>query len=120
MNLLALRKSIHWWILFGFLLITIVFYFNGLFPKWSLKYPTEWRIPLRFWISDFMHWLVSDTPSAINFTSVTFKEITRFFTAVLTYPFDFAVDLLSTGFRFEPGDGGKPRVPEWHVKMKNF
>ena len=54
MNLADIRKSIHWWILFGVLLIVTVFYFNGLFPKWSLKYPTELRIPLRFWISVLM------------------------------------------------------------------
>ena len=113
MNLADIRKSIHWWILFGVLLIVTVFYFNGLFPKWSLKYPTEWRIPLRFWISDLMQWLVSDSPSALNFSNVTFKDITRFFAAILTYPLDFAIDLLSTGFRFEPGDGPAdiPRLP---------
>ena len=93
MNLADIRKSIHWWILFSVLLIVTVFYFNGLFPKWSLKYPTEWRIPLRFWISDLMHWLVSDSPSALNFANVTFKEFTRFLAAVLTYPLDFTIDL---------------------------
>lgn len=113
MNWFSSRKSIHWWILFGILVAVTVFYVNGLFPKWSLKYPTGWRIPLRFWISDLMRWLVSDTTSAINFTDVTFKEITRFFAAVLTYPLEFAIDLLSTGFRFEPGDGPAdiPRLP---------
>ena len=113
MNWFSSRKSIHWWILFGILVAVTVFYVNELFPKWSLKYPTDWRIPLRFWISDLMRWLVSDTPSAINFTNVTFKEITRFLAAVLTYPLDFVIDLLSTGFRFEPGDGPAdiPRLP---------
>ena len=113
MNWFSSRKSIHWGILLGVLVVVSGFYFSGLFPQWSLKYPSGWRVPLRFWISDLMRWLVSDVPSAINFTGITFKEVTRFFAAVLTYPLEFAIDFLSTGFRFDPGDGPAdiPRLP---------
>jgi len=113
MNELLGRRSTQGWLLLLLLLGVVLVYHAGLFPKWTLKYPMAWRIPLRYWITDLMHWLVSDTPSVLNLTSITFKEVTRFFSSVLTYPLDFAIDLLSTGFRFEPGDGPAdiPRLP---------
>lgn len=113
MNRFFLRKSTQGWLLLILLLGIVLLFDAGLFPQWSLKYPMAWRIPLRYWITDLMHWLVNDTPSLINLTGITFKEITRFIATILTYPLDFSIDLLSTGFRFEPGDGPAdiPRLP---------
>ncbi|MDE0908693.1 MAG: hypothetical protein OSB18_15110, partial [SAR324 cluster bacterium] len=99
MNRFFLRKSTQGWLLLILLLGIVLLFDAGLFPQWSLKYPMAWRIPLRYWITDLMHWLVNDTPSLINLTGITFKEITRFIATILTYPLDFSIDLLSTGFR---------------------
>jgi glycine betaine/proline transport system permease protein len=59
---------------------------------WIADYPTAWIIPVARWINGAM--------SAV--TGVLFP-ITRGITALLALPLDFALDLLSRGFRF--GDG---------------
>ena len=38
---------------------------------WSAKYPRGWILPLRYWISDFMKWLINDA----TFGLFTFKEL---------------------------------------------
>ena len=61
---------------------------------WLDKYPRGAVVPLRFWISDFMKWLINDA----NFGLFTFKQLTRSISWLLERPLDAAEGLLASGF----------------------
>ncbi len=67
---------------------------------WAWHYPREWSIPLRFWISDFMKWLINDFDLGL----FTFKELTRSISWMLNWPLSTADGLLSSGLKVERGD----------------
>lgn len=71
--------------------------------SWLVKYPKNWVIPLKYWISDFMAWLIND----LDFGWFTFKEFTRSISWLLEWPLKFASALLSEGFSFS----SEPRAP---------
>ncbi len=101
-----LRYGMIW---MGFFVFTIVLYsLINLFPEyfsWMKKYPKSWNIPLRFWISDFMHWLIND----LDFGLFTFKQLTRSFSWLLEWPLWAAAGLLAKGFSFS-ADPGAPVI----------
>jgi len=68
----------------------------GEYWSWAVNFPRDWIVPLRFWISDFMEWLIKD----LDFGLFTFKEMTRSITWLLEWPLAFASGLLVTGFSF--------------------
>jgi glycine betaine/proline transport system permease protein len=89
-------------ILIGFLL----FKYSAQLPEqwvWLIKYPKDSVIPLKYWISDFMKWLIQD----LDFGLFTFKEFTRSIAWLLEWPLRFANALLSEGFSFS----SDPRAP---------
>ena len=61
---------------------------------WALSYPREWAIPLRYWISDFMKWLVNDFDLGL----FSFKQFTRSIAWLLSWPLLTAEGLLASGF----------------------
>jgi glycine betaine/proline transport system permease protein len=60
---------------------------------WAARYPQEWVLPLRFWISDFMSWLIRD----LDLGLFTFQELTRSVAWVLEWPLRGAQALLAGG-----------------------
>ncbi len=77
---------------------------------WAVKYPRDWIVPLRFWISDFMKWLIND----LDFGLFTFKQMTRSLAWLLEWPLNFAKQLLAQGFTFSTDPRAAvvlPRVP---------
>ena len=81
------------------LLFAVALYLAGDLTPWAAKYPKGWMIPLRFWISDFMKWLINDA----SFGLFTFKELTRSIAWLLTWPLDIAEGLLASGFELAFG-----------------
>ena len=79
----------------------ILLYLNKELTPFLVKYPKDWVIPLRFWISDLMQWLIKDFDLGL----FTFKELTRSIAWVLEWPLSIANSFLATGFTFstEPG-----------------
>ena len=61
------------------LLITLAIYLMREHWPWAWHYPKGLSIPIRFWISDFMKWLINDFDLGL----FTFKELTRSFSWVL-------------------------------------
>ena len=61
---------------------------------WAFKYPYEWEIPLKFWISDFMKWLLNEFDLGL----FTFRELTRSIAWIIEQPYWLVRSLLSTGF----------------------
>ncbi len=83
------------WVMWGIALaVAVAVHVLGEAWPWALTYPREWVIPLRFWISDFMKWLIADA----TFGLFTFKEFTRSISWLLNWPLATASGLLSSGF----------------------
>ncbi len=61
---------------------------------WAFKYPRAGIVPLRFWISEFMAWLMDDFDLGL----FTFREFTRFLAWIIEQPYWLVKSLLSTGF----------------------
>jgi glycine betaine/proline transport system permease protein len=57
-----------------------LFFFRDLAP-WAVEYPRAWVVPLKFWVSDFMKWLINDADLGL----FTFKEFTRSISWVLNW-----------------------------------
>ncbi|MDH3689162.1 MAG: ABC transporter permease subunit [Gammaproteobacteria bacterium] len=85
-----------WLLVWGAMLVMVPVLYLGkdLWP-WALEYPREWYIPLRYWISDFMKWLIN----SFDLGLFTFKELTRSISWLLNWPLVTAKGLLSSGFK---------------------
>ena len=73
-------------------------------------WPEPWIIPFRYWISDFMKWLVND----LDLGLFTFQELTRSIAWVLEWPLRTAQSLFAEGFSRGIGHDAVevfPRVP---------
>ena len=73
-------------------------------------YPESWIVPLRFWISDLMKWLVNDFDLGL----FTFREMTRSLAWLLEWPLRAAQSLFAEGFSRGIGRDAVeivPRVP---------
>lgn len=101
------RWTIVWIVALG---ATFALYLLSDDLAWLSQYPRAWEIPLRFWISDFMNWLINDA----TFGLFTFQQLTRAASWVVQQPYELARSLLSDGFL--EGQGSQavvifPRVP---------
>ncbi|HKI65588.1 MAG TPA: ABC transporter permease subunit [Burkholderiales bacterium] len=101
------RWTIVWIVALG---ATFALYLLSDDLAWLSQYPRAWEIPLRFWISDFMNWLINDA----TFGLFTFQQLTRAVSWVVQQPYVLARSLLSDGFL--EGQGSQavvifPRVP---------
>jgi len=76
------------------LALTALLYAVADMIPWAFKYPRAWTIPLRFWLTDFMKWLMD----GFDLGLFTFRELTRSISWVLEQPYNLARSLLSTGF----------------------
>ncbi len=61
---------------------------------WAFKYPKNFIIPLKTYISSFMKWLVESA----NFGLFTFKELTRAISWCIEIPYKFVLSLIAKGF----------------------
>ena len=76
----------------------------------AASWPEPWIIPFRFWISDFMKWLINDFDLGL----FTFKELTRSVAWLLEWPLRAAQSLLAEGFSRGIGRDAVevfPRIP---------
>jgi glycine betaine/proline transport system permease protein len=102
------RRTHPWLVAWIAALVATVFVY-GLrdYWPWAWQYPREWDVPLRFWVSDFMKWLVNDFDLGL----FTFKELTRSLSWLLQWPLSAAQGLLSAGFGIELGDDDVLHLP---------
>jgi len=90
------RLSHSSWVWIGLVMLGCGVYWQQELWPWAVKYPRSWVVPLRFWISDFMKWLIND----LDFGLFTFKQMTRSVAWLLEWPLDFAKQFLAEGFTF--------------------
>ena len=69
--------------------------YKALDARWIVKYPTGWTLPLEGAISDALKWLVEDA----SFGLFSFRDLTRFISALIEAPYDFVRGLLIEGFQ---------------------
>ena len=101
------RYAIAWTALLAF--ATAAHFGRDAFPAVA-SWPEPWIIPLRFWISDFMKWLIND----LHLGLFTFKELTRSIAWLLEWPLRAAQSLLAEGFSRGIGRDAVevfPRIP---------
>ncbi len=77
----------------AFALAAVLWAWGGEIAPWAVKYPRAWIVPLKFWISDAMTWLVEDA----TFGLFTFTELTRGISWAIERPYRLALGLLSHG-----------------------
>ena len=75
--------------------------------KWAFKVPTDWRLPLKSQISDFMDWLVESA----NLGLFTFYELTRGISWLLEKPLDLATGIFATGILSGEGSAAVQLTP---------
>jgi glycine betaine/proline transport system permease protein len=76
-------------------------------PRWAMEIPRGWRIPVQRWISATMDWLVNDA----GFGLFTFRELTRFLSAILDVPLAIATSLFATGLLSGEGSAAIQLLP---------
>ena len=101
------RYAIAWLVL---LLVAIAVHLaRGALPALA-TYPEPWFLPLRFWVSDLMKWLVNDFDLGL----FTFQEMTRSIAWLLEWPLRAAQSLFAEGFSRGIGRDAEeilPRIP---------
>ena len=101
------RYAVAWLVLF--LLAIGAHFARETLPALAV-YPEPWIVPLRFWISDLMKWLVNDFDLGL----FTFQEMTRSIAWLLEWPLSAAQSLFAEGFSRGIGRDAEeivPRVP---------
>lgn len=74
---------------------------------WAFKYPTAWKWGIGKEITGAMDWLMNEA----TFGLFTFQQLTRAISAVIEYPYDIVLSLLSTGFLEGQGSQAVQVVP---------
>ena len=90
----------------GLAAVALLMVFKDLAP-WAVKYPKVMVVPLRFWVSDFMKWLVKEADLGL----FTFKEFTRSIAWLLDWFLATANGLLAEGFRIPLGEEAFFQIP---------
>ena len=73
--------------------------YKALDARWIIRFPASLTVPVDQWISAFMAWLVEDA----TFGLFTFRDLTRFVSAVIEAPYDLVRALLIDGFALGQG-----------------
>ena len=107
-----IRPSVTWirpwrvaW-LAALVAVALLMTFQDAMP-WVAKYPKGLIVPLRFWVSDFMKWLIIDADLGL----FTFKEFTRSIAWLLEWFLDAALGLLAEGFKIPLGGEAFFQIP---------
>lgn len=73
--------------------------YKALDARWIIRFPQQFQVPLDTWISKAMAWLVEDA----SFGLFTFRDLTRFISALLEAPYEVVRSLLIDGFAVGQG-----------------
>jgi glycine betaine/proline transport system permease protein len=101
----ALPRGLGW---LAVLTVSLTFlFFPQIVPRWAMDVPRGWRLPVEDWVSAAMDWLVSDA----GFGLFSFRELTRFLSAMLEVPLAIATGLFATGLLSGQGSAAVEVLP---------
>jgi glycine betaine/proline transport system permease protein len=86
--------------------VALLMAFRDLLP-WAVNYPKAMVVPLRFWVSDFMKWLINEADLGL----FTFKELTRSISWLLDWFLATSNGLLAEGFKVPLGGDAVFQIP---------
>lgn len=89
------------------LALSVGLFVAGDLVPWAVEYPREWVVPLRFWVSDFMKWLIHDADLGL----FTFKQFTRGIASVFNLFLGVSFGLLSEGVKVPLGGEAFFHIP---------
>ena len=87
-----LRPGVVLWAV-GVVAFAALWLWGGAALPWAFEVPRAWRPPFAAWISGFLDWLTEEA----HFGLFTFRDLTRFVSAVIDVPYQVALGLLSGG-----------------------
>ena len=87
--------------------VGLLWAFADLLP-WAVKYPKDLVVPLRFWVSGFMKWLINEADLGL----FTFKEFTRSIAWLLEWFLAAANGVLAKGFKVPLGGESFFHIPQ--------
>ena len=73
--------------------VAALWLWGGAALPWAFEVPRAWRPPFAAWIGGFLDWLTKEA----DFGLFTFRDLTRFVSAVIDVPYRVALGLLSGG-----------------------
>jgi len=73
--------------------------YKALDARWIIRFPKQFELPMDAWISSAMTWLVEDA----SFGLFTFRDLTRFISALIEAPYSLVRALLIDGFAIGQG-----------------
>ena len=73
--------------------------YKALDARWIIRFPKQFELPMDAWISGAMTWLVEDA----SFGLFTFRDLTRFISALIEAPYSLVRALLIDGFAIGQG-----------------
>ena len=81
--------------------------YKALDARWIVRFPKQFELPLDAWVSRAMTWLVEEA----HFGLFTFRELTRFISAMIEAPYDLVRSLLIDGFSTGLGQQAREIAP---------
>jgi glycine betaine/proline transport system permease protein len=81
--------------------------YKALDARWIIRYPKKYELPFGGWITDLINWLVED----LSFGLFTFRDFTRFISALIEAPYNLVRDLVIDGFTLGQGQQAVELLP---------
>ncbi len=81
--------------------------YKALDARWIIRFPSAYELGLEDWISSFVSWLSDD----LSFGLFTFRDVTRFLSALIEWPYDIVRSLLIDGFAVGQGQQAVEILP---------
>ena len=73
--------------------------YKALDARWIIRFPAQLQVPLDVWLTAFFKWLQNDADLFL----FTFRDLTRFLSSLIEWPYDQVRALMADGF--ESGQG---------------
>ncbi len=81
--------------------------YKALDARWIIRFPKKYELPFEGWITNAINWLVED----LSFGFFTFRDITRFISALIEAPYNLVRDFLIDGVMLGQGQQAVELLP---------
>ncbi len=81
--------------------------YKALDARWIIRFPSQFEIPLDVWLTALFKWLQNDA----DLFFFTFRDLTRFLSSLIEWPYDQVRALMADGFSSGQGSNAVPIAP---------